>query len=249
VSNITGLIANTLYYIRAYATNSAGISYGAQLSFTTLAQTTTLPKVTTNTVTNIKSTTATCGGNVTSDGGAAVSARGVCWSISPNPTLNNSHSRDGSGIGTFTSYLTSLSKHTVYYVRAYATNLNGTAYGNQQSFTTEYHWYDNIIDTSVAQTTPAVQEVEPNTYANTLIIYPNPVVSNLTISLTLIEKADISLSVYNLTGIKMYSEQLGNQESGVHNIQLNVSSYLEGLYVVRITTNSTILEKKFIKIN
>jgi hypothetical protein len=249
VSNITGLVVHTFYYIRAYATNGAGTSYGAQLSFTTLTQTTTLPKVTTNTVTNIKSTTATCGGNVTLDGGAAVTARGVCWSTSPNPTLNNSHTRDGSGTGAFTSYLTGLSKHTFYYVRAYATNLNGTAYGNQQGFTTTYHRFDDVIDTGVAETTPLGIEVDPNTNANTLVIYPNPVVSNLTISVTLVEKSDISLSVYNLTGIKMYSEQLSNQDSGMHSIQLNASSYLEGMYVVIINTNNTVLEKKFIKIN
>jgi len=133
-SYLTGLTANTLYHIRAYATNNAGIAYGNELTFTTLAAT--LPTVITTVVTNITQTTATSGGNVTSDGGSFVTVRGVCWSTSSNPTTSNSHTSDGSGMGAFTSYLTGLSPNTPYYVRAYATNSIGTAYGNQVTFTT-----------------------------------------------------------------------------------------------------------------
>ncbi len=95
-----------------------------------------LPTVTTNAVSNITTTSATCGGNVTSDGGATVIARGVCWSLSQNPTVSNSHTTDGSGMGGFTSSLTALAAGTTYYVRAYATNSQGTVYGSQVSFTT-----------------------------------------------------------------------------------------------------------------
>ena len=76
------------------------------------------------------------GGNVTSDGGASVVARGVCWNTSPNPTIVNSKTTDGSGTGTFTSNLTSLNPNTIYYVRAYATNNVGTTYASELSFTT-----------------------------------------------------------------------------------------------------------------
>ncbi len=131
-SNLTGLTPGTLYYVRAYATNSVGTAYGNQESFTTLA----LPTVTTDAVSAITSTTATSGGDVTSDGGAAVTARGVCWSTNPTPTTADSHTTDGTGTGTFTSSLTGLTAGTLYYVRAYATNSVGTAYGNQESFTT-----------------------------------------------------------------------------------------------------------------
>ncbi|MBO4655562.1 MAG: fibrobacter succinogenes major paralogous domain-containing protein, partial [Bacteroidales bacterium] len=95
-----------------------------------------LPMVTTNTVSSITTTSAICGGNVTSDGGATVSARGVCWSTSQNPTVSDSHTTNGTGIGSFTSSITVLSPDTTYYVRAYATNSVGTAYGSQVSFTT-----------------------------------------------------------------------------------------------------------------
>ena len=84
----------------------------------------------------ITSTTAQSGGNVTSDGGTAVTSRGVCWSPIPLPTIANSKTIDGSGSGSFTSNLTGLNPGTIYFIRAYATNSAGTSYGNQVSFTT-----------------------------------------------------------------------------------------------------------------
>lgn len=137
-STLTGLTANTTYYVRAYATNSEGTSYGSQKTFTT-QQTVTLPTVTTNNITDITQTTAVSGGNVTSTGNGTVSAKGVCWSTSQTPTISNSHTTDGTGSGSYTSSLTSLSPNTTYYVRAYATNEAGTAYGEQKSFTTLPH--------------------------------------------------------------------------------------------------------------
>lgn len=134
-SNLTGLTANTLYHVRAYATNETGTSYGNEVTFTTLSNPV-LPTVTTESVTEIATTTATSGGNVTNDGGADVTSRGVCWSTSNNPTLSDSYTSDGSGTGTFTSYLTGLNESTTYFVRAYATNSVGTSYGNEVSFTT-----------------------------------------------------------------------------------------------------------------
>ncbi len=135
VSSLTSLTPNTLYYVRAYATNSVGTAYGNEVTFTTLPNPV-LPTVTTTTVTNITQTTATSGGNVTSDGGATVTARGVCWSTSSNPTTTNSHTTDGSGTGVFVSSLSGLTANTLYYVRAYATNSVGTTYGNEVNFTT-----------------------------------------------------------------------------------------------------------------
>ncbi len=132
---ISGLTSATTYYIRAYATNSEGTSYGEQKSFTTL-QNIELPTVTTTIVTNVTSTTATSGGNVTDDGGATVTARGVCWSTSPDPTINDNKTTDGNGMGAFTSQLTNLTHSTTYYIRAYATNSEGTSYGEQKYFST-----------------------------------------------------------------------------------------------------------------
>ncbi len=94
------------------------------------------PTVTTDNTTNITQTTATSGGNVTYDGGDPVTARGVCWSTSTNPTLADSYTTDGTGEGVFVSNITGLTLGTQYYVCAYATNSKGTSYGNEESFTT-----------------------------------------------------------------------------------------------------------------
>ncbi len=239
-SNLTGLQPNTVYYVRAYATNSEGTAYGNQRSFTTnqsipdpvitsvtptqvtLGEETTftvqgsnlpeglayhlddlenlaevgggnentryfkgmpsnsagmkngvikdqpggttlhtfevvfveakdLPTVTTNTTNSITETSAVSGGNVTSDGNASVTARGICWSTSQNPTTADSNTTNGAGTGNFTSNLTGLQPSTVYYVRAYATNSEGTAYGNQRTFTTNQSIPDPVI-TSVTPT-------------------------------------------------------------------------------------------------
>jgi len=100
------------------------------------AGSTTLPSVTTSAPSATSSTTAACGGAVTSDGGVTISARGVCWSTASNPKISDSCTVDGSGTGSFTSALTGLSASTSYYVRAYATNASGTAYGSEANFRT-----------------------------------------------------------------------------------------------------------------
>ena len=132
--NMTGLTANTHYYVRAYAKNSAGVSYGNEVDFTT-TQNVSAPTVTTSQVTNVQQTTATGGGNVTNSG-ANVTERGICWSTSHNPTTSGSHANSGTGTGSFTVNMTGLTPNTTYYVRAYAVNSAGTAYGSEVSFTT-----------------------------------------------------------------------------------------------------------------
>ena len=133
-SNISGLSASATYYVRAYAINIVGVSYGNQQTFTTL--TIVIPTVSTTAVSAITNSSASSGGTVTSDGGGTLSALGVCWSTSPNPTLANSFLQNNVSFESFSSELTGLTLNTDYYVRAYATNSSGTAYGNQQSFTT-----------------------------------------------------------------------------------------------------------------
>ena len=133
-SNITGLTPGTTYHLRAYATNSVGTAYGNEVVFATIP--TVVPELTTSSVTTIKYTTATSGGVISSDGGEVVTARGVCWSVSANPTISDSKTSDGSGTGTFVSNLTGVTQGTTYHLRAYATNSVGTAYGNEVVFKT-----------------------------------------------------------------------------------------------------------------
>jgi hypothetical protein len=138
-SALSGLTQNTTYYVRAYATNSAGTAYGNEQSFTTLAIV--LPIVTTTAIFAITSTSASSGGTLTYDGGATVSAWGVCWSTSANPTLANSFSQNTVSSGSFSSALSGLTLNTTYYVRAFASNSAGTAYGNEQIFTTTNNFF------------------------------------------------------------------------------------------------------------
>ncbi len=95
-----------------------------------------IPVLTTAEASAITSGAATVGGNITSDGGSEVTARGICWSTAVNPTIDGSKTTDGKGMGSFTGSLTGLTPNTKYYVRAYATNSAGTAYGNEVNFTT-----------------------------------------------------------------------------------------------------------------
>ncbi len=149
ISAITGLSNGVTYHVRAYATNGIGTSYGGDSTFTTLAALS-LPTVVTTALSSITGNSASGGGNATADGGASISAKGICWSTSANPTISGSHTSDGTGLGTFTSAITGLNAETTYHVRAYATNSVGTAYGADSTFTTLAVYY-NKASSDVAQ--------------------------------------------------------------------------------------------------
>jgi hypothetical protein len=148
--NLTGLQEGKTYYFKAYMVLDGETVLGELRSFkaTTTGDDngnddndddtqTEIPTVTTKSVSDITETSAYCGGDVISDGGSPVTARGVCWSTAQNPSINSKKTVDGSGTGSYSSQITGLSSNTTYYYRAYATNINGTAYGEVGSFTTE----------------------------------------------------------------------------------------------------------------
>ena len=146
---ITSLSEGATYYARAYAINTNGIAYGEQITFTTL-KTIYLPTVTIGTVSNVSYTTATISGSVTNDGGADVTERGICWATTSNPTISKYKQSSGSGTGSFSVSLSNLNEGTTYYVRAYAINSVGTAYGEQISFeTNSYINSANIINGAI----------------------------------------------------------------------------------------------------
>jgi uncharacterized protein (TIGR02145 family) len=147
---LSSLIPNMQYYAKAFATNSAGIAYGKQVTFTTLIIQG-FPIVITLPITGITQDSAICGGDVTNEEGAAITARGVCWSKSQTPTISDSRTTDGADTGIFTSKISGLSMNTAYYVRAYATNSVGTSYGDQVSFIT--------ADTSSGQPCPGLLSI------------------------------------------------------------------------------------------
>ncbi|MCA0349218.1 MAG: fibrobacter succinogenes major paralogous domain-containing protein [Bacteroidetes bacterium] len=150
-SNMTGLESNKTYYVRAYARNGKGVSYGQEIEFNTLVDVNSLPAVTTAQATNVTTNSVTIGGNVTNSGISPVTARGVVWTLSPTvpPTVlvNLGKTINGVGLGTFVDNLSNLTPNITYYVRAYATSLYGTNYGEVVSFTTSPLLY--TIGTSV----------------------------------------------------------------------------------------------------
>ena len=146
--SFTDLVPNTQYYVRAYAINEAGTSYGEEKTFVTVdpeepedpeqPEQPVGPVVITAEVTEITANTAVCGGEVVSGGDAIVIARGICWNTTGTPTVSDTYTIDGNGMGVYTSYMTDLQRGTTYYVRAYATDVKGvTSYGAEVSFTTK----------------------------------------------------------------------------------------------------------------
>jgi len=158
-SDLTNLLPGTLYYVKAYATNVEGTTFGFETAFTTVAVT---PALTTSKATDLTTNSATSGGTVISDGGFAVTARGVCWDTVSNPTISDSHTIDGTGTGSFESCITGLLPDTRYYVRAYAANSEGTAYGYQVTFMTFQEFTPIIFNQDLAYDT--VSDIESNIY-------------------------------------------------------------------------------------
>ncbi len=156
--SLTGLIGDTRYYVRAYATNSAGTAYGSEISFSTQALTHD-PEVTTTAITSITSSSAVSGGTLLNIQTDFLIESGICWSTSPNPTRDDSKTISVTNSGIFVSILTGLTQGTKYYVRAYAlygtVYDNGILYGNDISFTTKQVAIATLTTTAITNITTA----------------------------------------------------------------------------------------------
>lgn len=130
---LTGLIPASVYHFRIKATNSLGTTYSDDQSFNTLSA---IPVVTTTEISNKTGVSVSSGGTVSYQGNSPVLQRGICWSINTTPTIEDSKTSDGTGTGTFTSLANGLTPATSYHLRAYATNSEGTGYGNDIIFVT-----------------------------------------------------------------------------------------------------------------
>jgi hypothetical protein len=130
----SGLLGSTTYKVRVLTTVNGNTNACPWNNIAT--DSASLPVVTTATIGSIGSTSAVSGGDVTSESGAPVTAKGVCYSTTPGPTILDTITIDGLGLGAFISTMTPLTPSTLYYVRAYATNSTGTDYGPELTFTT-----------------------------------------------------------------------------------------------------------------
>lgn len=180
VSSLSGLTPGTTYYVRSYATNSSGTSYGNQQTFSTLANIA-APTVTTTSQSQVTNKSFVVSGNVTDWGGAEVTDRGIVWSKTNNaPSLENATKvSTNSGLGTFSSYVFGADPSTLYYVRTFATNSAGTSYGSTATVTTKAT--DPDVIKTIAQdgsgnytTVQAAFDAVPDNYTGRWIIHIKP---------------------------------------------------------------------------
>ena len=168
-----------------------------------------IPELSTTSVSDITTTTATSGGTITSDGGSSVTARGICWSTNENPTVSlDTKTSNGTGVGSFNSYITGLISGMTYYVRAYATNFTGTAYGNQVSFKCDINTNINEIINSE------------------IYMYPNPISGILTIEY--LNEDFESISILNSRGTILLKEKVVPPSQ-----HFDFSRYEPGLYILK----------------
>ncbi len=224
-SSITSLTAGTAYFYAAYAINSVDTTYGEVQSFTTEAVAGAVaPTTSTTAASNITSTTATLNGNITSDGGATITARGFVYATSNTDLIIENTAADtvivSGTTGTFNSAITSLTAGTKYYYRAYATNSVDTSYGGEQSFTTE--------------AVLSIEDFEQPAVA----ISPNPTsgIVNITVS----EKTD-----YKLLDTGGHLLQQGTFATGAHSI--DISPLTEGIYLFILNTGKGSFTRRIIK--
>ncbi len=215
-SSLTGLTSGLTYHIRAYAISAVGTSYGSDLTFTTLGI---VPTITTTVASSITNISAISGGNVTNAGTSSVTARGVCWSTSANPTTTDNKTTDGTGTGVFSSSLTGLTSGLTYHIRAYATSDVGTSYGS---------------DLTILTTTTGITDER----MESITLYPNPVGNVLRVKGF---EGSGSFSITDMSGRIIIDKRITSDEL------IRISSLPKGVYIVKIVTSSGITEKKVIK--
>ena len=189
-ANAYGLSSSTKYYVRAYAINNVGTAYSNELDFTTLDSPTNV-SISTSVPVNITTSSATLGGNISSDGGNIITERGVVYGLSINPTTLNTKIQSGDGIGIYSINVTGLTQGTTYHVRAYAINSAGTFYGSDESFITSI---DGATACNAGQTFPGGQSY-PST--NTIVLGSG--IGDVTLTFSAYDRPDFFLVEYNST--------------------------------------------------
>jgi uncharacterized protein (TIGR02145 family) len=230
----TGLTSSTSYTYRVYSYNTAGKSptYSNEVTTAALA----LPTLTTTSLSSITTASAISGGTILSDGGATITARGVVWSTSPNPTIELfTKTNDGTGTGTFVSTISTLLPNTTYYARAYAVNSEGAAYGNEINF-------------SILQNVPGptITDIDGNVYETVSICNQTWTKKNLNVSkytdgTPIPQITDLTQWANNYTGAWCYyanTTSNGNIYGKLYN-----EAAIQGIYNAASLTNPALRKK------
>jgi hypothetical protein len=236
-STITGLDANRTYYVRAYATTAAGTAYGDQVSFTTTSGT--KPTVTTTTASSVRNDRAQVGGNVTSSGSATVTERGVVYAKHSNVTTADTKRSSGTGTGSFSFTIYSLSSRTTYYYRAYAINSAGTSYGVEKSFTTSNK--SGTIDDVVAGLDPIAEVIE-----SSLKAYPNPSTGPVNFEFVVDADARVIMDLYTVSGARVATIFNADVPAGVNQTVQFSDNLAEGTYIYILRWNDKKMTGKLI---
>lgn len=216
-ATLSDLQAGRTYYYRAYAISDQGIAYGEERTFKTLSYD--LPTVQTGSTVSVGYTSAECAANVLSDGGQTVTERGICYSLSHNPTIDDAHSLQGNGVGSFTATLGNLKVGRTYYYRAYAINALGTAYGEEYSFTTE-----NTFTIAPAGTNFTAQNITFAAYIGSGKSEPSYSETYGTLRIYANGRLTIESSVYTLRSVAITTDQpnlLANITSNTGSVSIN----------------------------
>jgi hypothetical protein len=225
---LSPLQPNTLYYVRAFATNGIGTSYSEEVTFTTLAGSIQLAEVTIANINSasITSTSVEAGGTIVSDGGSAVTDRGLVWDVNPVPTIAlPTKISSGSGIGSFSNVVISpLTPGTTYFIRAFATNSVGTSYSAEISF----------ITVSVLKTSGGIIN---------LTLHPNPVTDVTFLSADLpVNRAKFLLYGTDGKQIETDIEQVSDR-----NFKISTSGLRSGVYFLKVSLNGGTKTLKIVK--
>jgi Papain family cysteine protease/Secretion system C-terminal sorting domain len=207
-TTISGLAAETYTFT---VTNVSGCTSETSANVVINAQPI-IPTIATSSIIDATSSTASGGGNVTSDGGSAITERGVCWSTDINPTILNSKTSDGTSIGSFTSTITDLTNGVTYHIRAYATNCTGTGYGSDIPYTHNPTGIENIQTSEMS-------------------VFPNPITDMLYIEY----KNDNyeTIKIFNSKGVLL---EKGTVISPIQ--QFDFSKYEYGLYILEFVKHT-----------
>jgi hypothetical protein len=231
-SNVSGLTAGTMYYLRAYATTANGTAYGNEIFFTTQSAASIATLSTDPITNNTTGVSATSGGNISADGGAPITARGVCWSTTQNPTINlPTKTFNGTGTGAFVSQITGLTVGTTYYVRSYAQNAAGVAYGDEVSF--------------VAQAVSVSKILAKGDLLN-MALFPNPAKEMVNASLYSEKGGRIQISLRNALGQLVYQND-SQIPAGEVSIPVSIQNLKAGLYFYSVSMDGQVKTQTLVK--